>query len=128
VKLLLDTHAFLWWCADSPKLPLRARRAVADQSNQVLISAVSGWEVAIKSRLGRLELPERPTEFMVRMLERHGFGVLPVAMAHALGEHELPEIHHDPFDRLLVSQSQSENAVLVTNDEMIMRYPVETLW
>ncbi|CAA9558904.1 MAG: hypothetical protein AVDCRST_MAG86-441 [uncultured Truepera sp.] len=128
MRLLLDTHAFLWWCADDPRLSRRAVQAVSDGSREVLLSAVSGWEVAIKARLGKLPLNDVPTTFMARMLERHAFGVLPVTMRHALGDYGLPAHHSDPFDRLLVAQAQLEGLTLVTDDAFIRRYEVETLW
>ncbi len=128
MRLLLDTHAFLWWCADDPRLSRRAVQAVSDGSSEVLLSAVSGWEVAIKARLGKLPLGDAPATFMARMLERHAFGVLPVTMRHALGDYALPAHHSDPFDRLLVAQAQLEGLTLVTDDAFIRRYEVETLW
>lgn len=128
MRLLLDTHSFLWWCADAPQLTRRVRRAVADGGNDVFVSAVNGWEIAIKSRLGKLSLPTRPDRFMRDMLARHAFGVLPITLRHALGEHDLPEHHSDPFDRLLVSQALVEGLTLVTNDERIRKYGAEILW
>ncbi|MEX2535888.1 MAG: type II toxin-antitoxin system VapC family toxin [Trueperaceae bacterium] len=128
MKLLLDTHTFLWWCADSQRLSETARRAISAKSNDVLVSAVNGWEIAIKARLGRLRLSEKPSTFMARMLALHAFKVLPVTMAHAVAEYDLPEHHHDPFDRLLIAQAKSEGALLATNDEIVKRYEVMTLW
>jgi len=128
VRLLLDTHTFLWWCADDSRLSQNAVQAVSDETNDVLVSAVSGWEVAIKTRLGKLPLEGAPEAFMARMLERHAFGVLPITMRHAVRDYVLPTHHSDPFDRLLVSQAQLEGLTLVTDDAFIRRHDVQTLW
>ncbi|MDT3680961.1 MAG: type II toxin-antitoxin system VapC family toxin [Truepera sp.] len=128
MRLLLDTHAFLWWCANDPRLSTKVTAAVGDGDNEVYFSAVSGWEIAIKSRLGRLDLPEAPTEFVPRMLQLHAFGVLPITLRHALSDFQLPAVHPDPFDRLLVSQAQVEGLTLVTNDRAMGKYDVATFW
>lgn len=128
MQLLLDTHTFLWWTADDPQLSSAARAAIANAANDVFISAVSGWEMAIKARLGRLPLPEPPDSFMARMIGRHALSVLPVTMRHALHVFHLPEHHSDPFDRLLVAQANLESMTLITNDAAIRRYSVSTLW
>lgn len=128
MRLLLDTHTFLWWCANSQRLSQRAKAAISDAANDVFVSAVNGWEIAIKARLGRLPLPDAPTAFMAAMLERHAFAVLPITMVHAVAESELPAHHGDPFDRLLVSQAKLEGMQLVTDDTQIQRYDVSTLW
>lgn len=130
MRLLLDTHAFLWWCADDPRLSREAVAVVADGANEVLVSAVSGWEVAIKARLGKLALPrgQAPEAFFRAMLERHAFGVLPVTLRHAVADYGLPAHHSDPFDRLLVAQARLEALTLVTDDERVRRYDVPTVW
>lgn len=128
MKLLLDTHTFLWWCADHAQLSKGVRDAVGDASNEVYLSVVSGWEIAIKSRLGRLPLTEPPSVFVPRMVERHALGILTIGLKHVLADHDLPPVHHDPFDRLLVAQALAEEMILVTNDEAIAKYPAATLW
>jgi len=128
MRLLLDTHTFLWWCANSPRLSQAAANAIADGSNDVYISAVNGWEIAIKARLGKLPLPDKPDVFMTAMLKQHAFGVLPISLSHAVAEHDLQTHHSDPFDRLLISQAHLEGMTLVTNDAQINRYSVATLW
>lgn len=128
MMLLLDTHTFLWWCAADTQLSEVARDAIADGNNHVLVSAVSGWDIAIKARLGKLPLPQAPEVFMAAMLARHRFEVLPVAMAHALAEYDLPTHHSDPFDRLLIAQAKHEGLTLVSNDGQIARYDVARLW
>lgn len=128
MRLLLDTHTFLWWCAADSRLSQTVLQVVADETNEVLVSAVSGWEVAIKARLGKLPLEESPEAFMARMLAHHAFGVLPVTMRHAVRDYALPAHHSDPFDRLLVAQAQLEELTLVTDDALVRRYEVKTLW
>lgn len=126
MRLLLDTHTFLWWVASS-RLSETVKAVVADADNEVYISAVSGWEIAIKARLGKLPLPETPAVFVTQMLTRHGFSVLPITLSHAVHEYHLPTLHNDPFDRLLVAQAL-ENMTLVTDDGFIKQYNVAALW
>lgn len=128
MKLLLDTHVFLWWCAADPKLSQGAVDAIADGANDVFVSAVNGWEIAIKTRLGKLPLPQPPAAFMTAMLRRHAFDVLSVSLDHALAEFDLPAHHNDPFDRLLVAQARCEEMTLVSNDAVLEHYDVAGLW
>ncbi|MGH2572459.1 MAG: type II toxin-antitoxin system VapC family toxin [Actinomycetota bacterium] len=128
MKLLLDTHAFLWWVADDERLSGRARRAIADPGNEVSFSAVSAWEIVVKAGLGRLGLPESAERFVPEHLEANGFSVLPLHLRHALRVARLPEIHRDPFDRLLVAQALAERLALVSGDEQIRRYRVRLVW
>ncbi len=128
MRVLLDTHAFLWWISDSPELSDAAREAIADQRNAPIFSAVSGWEIAIKAGLGRLELPDSPAKFVNEQLSQNGLEVLPIHLRHALGVYGLPDHHRDPFDRLLVAQAVVERLPILTADPEIPRYPVETLW
>ncbi|CAN5878548.1 type II toxin-antitoxin system VapC family toxin [soil metagenome] len=128
MRLLLDTHTFLWWTANDARLSQKAEAAVANASSEVFVSTVNGWEIAIKARLGKLPLPEAPDLFMARMVQRHAFGVLPVSLAHAVHEYHLPAHHSDPFDRLLVAQAQLEKLILVSDDALIGQYAVDTLW
>ena len=128
MRALLDTHAFLWWIADDSRLSRRARETIADASNQVLFSATSAWEIAIKARLGRLSIPRDVGRFVTRQVGINGFLVLPVNLAHALRTYSLPEHHRDPFDRMLVAQAQVENLVLITGDLALAPYQVRTVW
>ena len=122
--LLLDTHAFLWFEGNDPRLPQNVM--VEIQTNEhVFISVVSFWEIAIKSSLGKLELQVPIDE----MMEKSGFFLLPIKASHLKKLVELPWIHRDPFDRLLISQAKSEGLKLVTKDENIKKYDgVETIW
>lgn len=128
MRLLLDTHAFLWWVADDARLPRRARRAIADGSNEVLFSAVSAWEIVLKAALGRLELPDPPDRFLPAQIEANAFSVLPLHLAHALAVHGLPRHHRDPFDRLLVAQAVAERMPLISGDRRLGRYRVRLVW
>ena len=119
MRLLLDTHAFLWWCEDDPKLGVAEREAIRDGANEVFLSAASVWEMAIKQGLGRLQVPEPPSVAAPRM----GIVPLPVAFAHAEATGSLPSLHRDPFDRLLVAQARTEGMTLVTHDPLIRVYP-----
>ncbi|MCK6527953.1 type II toxin-antitoxin system VapC family toxin [Myxococcota bacterium] len=123
MRLLLDTHAFLWWCGDDPRLVPAAREAIRQSDADVWVSAASAWEIAIKAALGRLSLPGSVAE----AAEASGFRQLPVSFAHAELVGELPPIHADPFDRLLIAQAQVEDLVLVTHDGMLLDYGIPIL-
>ena len=123
MKLLLDTHAVLWWQTDDRRLPKPARSAIAT-ADIVWVSAASGLEVAIKSALGRLRL----TEPFAVTTAADDFTELPVTLAHAARLGALPAHHTDPFDRLLVAQALVEGATLVTKDEALSAYGVTVLW
>lgn len=128
MKLLLDTHAFLWWVADDERLSARARRAIGDARNEVLVSAVTGWEISVKAALGRLELPDPPDRFVPEQLRANAFGSLAITMSHALAVSRLPAVNQDPFDRLLVAQTLVERLSIVSGDDDIARYPVKVTW
>ena len=125
MRVLLDTHAFLWWITDSPALTPLAREVIADGRNELFLSAASGWEIAIKAQRGRLELPETPQEFVSEQLALNHIFSLPVLMSHALHVYSLPWHHNDPFDRLLVAQAQVEQLTILTANENIAKYDVE---
>ena len=122
-RLLLDTHAFLWCLADVAKLSAPARAAIADGSNDVYVSAVSGWEIAMKRAKGQLIAPEN----LAALLEVRGFAHLPLTFHHAEQAGMLPTHHKDPFDRLLIAQAQAEGLTFVTKDAHIARYGVRTM-
>ena len=119
MRLLLDTHAFLWWCEDDPRLGEVERQAIRDGANDVILSAASVWEMAIKQALGRLKVPEPPSRAALRL----GFEPLPISFAHAETTALLPPLHRDPFDRLLIAQARTEGLTLVTRDPSIRAYP-----
>jgi len=128
MKVLLDTHAFLWWITDSPRLSARAREVIQDSNNELFFSAASGWEIAIKAQLGRLQLPDNLEQFILEQLSLNAILVLPIQLHHALRVYTLPQYHRDPFDRVLVAQSQIENLPILTADAQITPYAVETIW
>lgn len=119
MRLLVDTHVFLWWCGDDPRLGADERRAIRDGANEVYLSAASVWEIVIKQGLGRLRAPE-PASVAPRRL---GFQPLPITFEHAEATASLPPVHRDPFDRILVAQARIEGLTLVTHDPSIRSYP-----
>ncbi len=128
MRVLLDTHTFLWWTSGGSRISDRARGLIEDPEVEVLLSVASAWEISIKSARGRLELPVPAERFVPDRLRRHRMSVLDVALSHALRAGALPEIHADPFDRLLVAQAQIEGLPILTADPAIARYEVETIW
>jgi len=128
MKALLDTHTFLWWIANDPQLSLRARQIMVDSATELFLSVASGWEIAIKSHLGKLRLPPDLQGFVAEQVRVNGIQVLPIEMMHVLHVHTLPDHHRDPFDRLLVAQSQLEKMPILTGDAQIGRYAVTVIW
>lgn len=128
MRLLLDSCTFLWIVGGAPELSARARQAFADPGNEVYLSAASAWEIAVKHRLGRLPLPETPDRFVPRARDAHGIARLDIDEAAALHVAKLPDLHRDPFDRILVAQALLGGLVLVTPDEALRQYPAPTLW
>lgn len=124
MKLLLDTHAALWWWRDDQRLGPEADRRLTDQSDQVLLSAVVIWEVAIKRSIGKLTVPDGLAVTLVGA----GAVALPITLEHAAATEELPWHHHDPFDRLLIAQAQVERAAIVSRDPALALYDVSTVW
>lgn len=128
MRALLDTHTFLWAMLDDPRLSPRARDAIEDGQNDIVVSAVTGFEIALKQQLGRLTLPSPAPEFLPARMTAFGFESLAVDMVHALRAATLPPIHRDPWDRILVAQAQTEGLAIVTADPAIARYDVPVLW
>ena len=128
MRLLLDTCTFLWIVGGSKELSSRAREAFADPANEAFLSAASAWEVAVKHRLGKLPLPAPPEEFVPAQRAAHGIETLPVDEESALHVSKLPDLHRDPFDRMLVAQAIVGGLVLLTPDDDIRKYPARTLW
>ena len=128
MRVLLDTHAFLWWVLEDPRLSARARSLIAAPETDVLISAASAWEIAIKAADRRLDLPEPAQAYVPSRIAANGFRELQVTVQHALCAGSLPNIHRDPFDRLLVAQAQVETIPIVTSDPAISRYDVDVIW
>lgn len=127
MRLLLDTHVFLWFLADDARMPAGVARAIAAGTNVVLVSAASVWEVAIKASIGRLEIAGSDIADLPRLIDAAGFEELPVLARHAAQVHGLPPHHRDPFDRLLVAQARAEGLTLATTDPAVRAYDVPVL-
>ncbi len=128
MRLLLDTHALIWWFAGSAHLSPRARRAIEDEANDVVISAASAWEIATNHRLGKLpEAVELALDIEER-IARQDFGELSRTIADAARAGMLPGPHQDPFDRMLIAQAQAYNLVLISNESLFDRYGIRRLW
>lgn len=127
MKLLLDTHALIWFAEDDPKLSDEARRCLSQADNDLFCSVASIWELAIKASLGKLQLRARLDAFR-RRLEDNGFGIMSVEYSHAAHVLNLPWHHRDPFDRLLVAQALFEQAVLVSHDHLLDAYGIQRVW
>jgi PIN domain nuclease of toxin-antitoxin system len=128
VRALLDTNAFLWTNIEPDRLSGFARSFIEDSANDLVFSAVSAWEIAIKSAKRQLRLPEEPHEYVSFRIRADGLQPLPVEISHALRAGALPLIHADPFDRLLVAQSQLEGIPILTSDPNVARYEVSVIW
>lgn len=128
MRCLLDTHTFLWSVMDVPQLTASVRTILEDISNDIFLSAASAWEIAIKARLGHLDLPSEPSLLVPEQMVAKGFSGLAIEIGHALRAGSLPLLHRDPFDRLLVAQAQLEELTILTADPLILRYDVATHW
>jgi len=128
MKYLMDTHAFLWFVSDDNRLSSKAKSIIKDSNNEIYFSAASAWEISIKSKLGRMKLGEDLGSFIIEQLAANSFGPLAITISHALYTEKLPQIHKDPFDRMMISQSKVENMVLITGDKKIREYKVSTAW
>ena len=121
--MLIDTHILLWWLADDASLPAGARTVIANPENDVVVSAASAWEIAIKQALGRLDAPDD----LLIALNENDFDTLPVTASHALAAGRLPPHHADPFDRMLIAQAAAEDLTLITVDGRFNLYDVALL-
>lgn len=128
MRLLLDTCTFLWAITGDRALSDHAHRLITDPGNEVYVSCVSAWEIAVKAGLGRLSLSEPADVLVPRERERHGMECLDLDEAATLHLTKLPDLHRDPFDRMLVCQAAVNGMTLLTPDEQIRRYPVVTTW
>ena len=122
-RLLLDTHVFLWWLGDDPRLGTKTREIIANAGNQVFVSAASAWEISIKKSIGKLEAPDD----LDTIVGEEGFEELPISFFHGERAGDLPQHHKDPFDRMLIAQSQAEGLDIVTADDIIRSYAVKTI-
>ena len=128
MQVLLDTHVFLWWIDDDTRLSERARSIITDGTNELFMSVVSSWEIAIKAQLGKLDLPANLEQFISKQLDENHITIMPIQLTHTLAIYRLPLLHRDPFDRMLVTQSRFENIPLLTTDPLIKQYVVKSIW
>ena len=128
MKVLIDTHVFIWWTSDSQKLSLLVYNLLGDSNTQVFLSVVSIWEMQIKLSLGKLQLKTALPELIEDEIKRNRIKLLPLDLSHIYALNNLSNHRRDPFDRLLISQSQSEKLVIVSIDAKFDGYEIERLW
>ena len=128
MRFLLDTHAFLWWISDSRRLSALAYGAVADEENDIAVSAASAWEIATKHRLGRLPSADALAYDIGVYIARQGFDEMSITVDDASRAGALPQYHRDPFDRMLIAQALSRNIVLISNESLFDHYGAQRLW
>jgi PIN domain nuclease of toxin-antitoxin system len=127
MRLLFDTHSFIWWDSEPDRLSPAALAALRDPANEVLPSAVSAWEIVIKAQVGKLSLRLRLDDIIAQQ-QANGVRLLPLSFEHVLAVHGLPPVHKDPFDRALAAQANVEGAELVSADAVFAQYPVRVRW
>jgi PIN domain nuclease of toxin-antitoxin system len=128
VRLLLDTHAFLWWLDGDRRLSIKARRLIADEANAVLVSAASAWEITTKARLGKLPGAKDVAADVVGCIGNQGFVPLDITVLHAQRAGGLAGDHRDPFDRMLIAQAQLEDVAVISDDRVFDGYDVRRIW
>ncbi len=128
MRLLLDTHALLWWLIGEEALSPVAREAIADPANEIFVSAASAWEIATKYRIGRLPEATLIAADIRGTIAEQGFAELPITIHHGQIAGSLPGIHKDPFDRMLVAQSLTADMAIISNDEILGAYGIARLW
>ena len=128
MRYLLDTTVFVWLLKEPEKLNRRALDLLEDERQDVFLSSVTSWELAIKSAIGKLTLPKKLDELLSEIFQNFSFQPLPITHAHSLAVGELALHHRDPFDRMLIAQARSEKLLLMTADDSFEKYPVEILW
>ena len=128
MRILLDTHVFLWWVEGDRALPVKARAALANRNNECLLSLASVWELAIKAGLGKLKLALPVQRYVVENVAANGFGMLDIRMTHVGRVESLATHHGDPFDRLLIAQALEEKLPVVTADPIFRKYGVDRIW
>ena len=128
MRLLLDTHALLWWLDGDRSLTRKARAAVADEDNIIFVSAASAWEITTKARLGQLPGADAVASDVGGAVSSQGFSSLDISMRHAQRAGRLPGAHRDPFDRMLIAQAQLDDLTLVSNEGVFDAYGVSRLW
>ena len=128
MKFLYDTCSFLWFVLNSPELPQPTKKELSDAANDVSLSVISLWEIALKVRIGRLKLPKEISFYVNQEKDQNGLKVLALDAASVYHLSKLPDLHRDPFDRMLICQAMEHGLTLVTPDAAIRRYPIKTAW
>jgi PIN domain nuclease of toxin-antitoxin system len=128
MKLLLDTHTFIWWDRDPGLIPSATLTLMQQPETQLFVSIVSLWEIQIKLQIGKLTLQNSLSEVILRQQTENGIQLLPISLLHILALEKLPQYHKDPFDRLLIAQSMNEAASLVSRDSVFKQYGCSLIW
>jgi len=128
LKILFDTHTFLWWIGEPERLSKKLHGLCKDRNNTILLSVVSVWEIQIKRAIGKLRLDESLKDLIEREQLANGLQILPVNLNHVLILDDLSDYHKDPFDRLLIAQSMLEETYLASKDKIFKSYPVKLIW
>jgi PIN domain nuclease of toxin-antitoxin system len=128
LRLLLDTHCWLWWLIEPEKLSNTAQEAMKDLDNELWLSVASIWEIGIKYKSGKLNLPQSPDRFIPQQIQADQLSILSITSNHALKAADLPLNHKDPFDRMLIAQAQLEGLSILTNDQAFAAYDVAVFW
>ncbi len=127
MRILLDTCEFLWLVTGDPKLPAKTSSAIRDPQNEIFLSVVSFWEISVKHNLGKLPLPESPAQFVAQQREKHLIASLALDEIAVAKLSELPPLHRDPFDRMLICQAQAHTLTLASSDSLLRQYAVSLL-
>jgi PIN domain nuclease of toxin-antitoxin system len=128
MRYLLDTHAFLWFVLDDKRISTMAKSIIEDSKNKIYFSAASAWEMAIKTKLARLKFKGELGSFINEQLSTNSFVPLSITITHSLYTEQLPQIHKDPFDRIIIAQSKLEDLPLISTDKKIRKYPTTVVW
>lgn len=128
MKLLLDTHVFIWWDSEPARLSKKVLSLCSDPGNTLLLSVVSAWEMQIKMQLGKIKLDFPLQDIINEQRQDNGLQIVPVELEHVLALQSLPAHHKDPFDRLLIAQARTENAALVSKDKAFLNYQIDLVW
>jgi PIN domain nuclease of toxin-antitoxin system len=128
MRALLDTHTFLWWLDDDARLSAYVKQFISNGVNELFFSVASSWEISIKAQLGKLTLPADLERFLIDQLAQNHLTTMPIHLHHTMGVYRLPPLHRDPFDRILIAQSQAEDLPIVTAAPLIRQYNTQTIW
>jgi len=127
MRVLVDTQIFLWAITDDPKLSARYRTSYSDPSHELYLSMASIWEMLVKAGIGKLPLPQPAIPYLLRQMEKNGLELLPIRTSHLSALEQIPPLHRDPFDRMLVAQAKAESMLMLTSDPKIKGYDISVL-